>query len=81
MHTLDLLGDDVEVLGRMKGHIDPGHLPNRLSPLTSAVHHDLGFDGAAISFNSRDGAVFGGDGSDSSALEDLCTTHPGTPSE
>ncbi len=48
VHALDLLGDDVEVLGGVQRHPDPGQGTDRLGPLAGAVDDHLALDVAVV---------------------------------
>jgi hypothetical protein len=52
----DLVGDDVEVLGRVQGDGDATHRTDGLGPLPAAVDDDVGLDRAAIRSYAGDGA-------------------------
>ena len=48
VHALDRLGHDVEVLGGVQRHGDPGQGADLLGPLAGAVDDDLGLDVAGV---------------------------------
>ena len=55
VHPVDLLGDHVEVLGRVQRHGHPGHRADLLGPLAGAVDHHLGLDVAVVGADSCHG--------------------------
>ena len=73
----DLVGHDVEVLGRVQGHVDAGHRADCLGPLAGAVDDDLCLDVAAVGEHAGDCAVRHGHPENASALEDLDPAHAG----
>ena len=54
VHPLDLVGDDVEVLGRVQRHPDPGQRADRLGPLAGAVDDDLALDVTVVGAHPAD---------------------------
>ena len=52
VHPVDLLGDHVEVFGRVQRHGHPGHRADLLGPLAGAVDHHLGLDVAVVGADS-----------------------------
>ena len=48
VHSVDLLGDDVEVLGGVQRHGDTDQLPHCLGPLAGTVDDELGLDVALV---------------------------------
>ncbi len=77
VHPVDLLGDHVEVLGRVQGHGHPGQGADLLGPLAGAVDDNLGLDVALICLDAGDGVVLDGDGGDAGALADRDALVPG----
>ena len=67
---VDLLGDHVEVLGRVQRHGDPGQRADRLGPLAGAVDHDLRLDVPVAGADAGDGVVLGEDRGDAGVLGD-----------
>ena len=61
VHALDLVGDDVEVLGRVQRDGDAAQGADRLGPLAGAVDDDLGLDVAVVGDDTGDPAVPGAD--------------------
>ena len=61
----------------MQGDIDPAQEPDRLRPLTGAVHDDLGLNGSPVRLHARDPTVAGHDVRDASALGDAHAPHAG----
>ena len=70
VHPLDLVGDHVEVLGRVQRHGHPGHRADRLGPLPGAVDHDLGLDVAGVGADAGHRAALGEDAGNAGALAD-----------
>ncbi len=56
-HSLDRLGDDVEVRHGDDGQGQPDHLADLAAPLPGGVHHDLGLDRALVGDHVVDAAV------------------------
>ena len=69
--AVDLLGDDVHMLGRIKRHRDAAHAPHLPPPLAGAVDDDVTGDGAVIGRDPGDGAAHDVDAGDLDPLEDL----------
>src|SRR4029078_3220366 len=61
---VDLLGDHVEVLGRVQRHGDAAQRAARLSPLAGAVDHDLRLDVPVAGADAGDGVVLCEDAGD-----------------
>src|SRR5712692_9732784 len=61
VHAGDLVGDHVEVLGRMQRDGDPAHRADLLCPLARTVDHDLGLDVALVGPHPGDRAAAAGD--------------------
>ena len=76
--ALDLLGDDVEVLGRVQGHGGTDEFADGLGPLAGAVDDNLRLDVAAVGAHPGDPHPAGGgtgvDVQDPGALEDRRAT-------
>ncbi len=81
MHAVDLLGDDVEMLGRMKWDGNPGQRTDRFGPLAGAVDHDFGLDRAAVGAHAGDRAGPLVDPDHPGLLEDSGAAVPGALSE
>ena len=62
VHAAYLLGDDVEVLGRVQRDGHPGQGADLLGPLAGAVDHDLRLDVALVGADAGDPFVLRGDG-------------------
>src|SRR5580700_8649311 len=45
---VDLLGDHIEVFGRVERYVDPGEQADGFGPLAGAVDHDVGLYPASI---------------------------------
>ena len=75
---VDLLGDHVEVLGRVQRHGHPGQCADRLGPLAGAVDHDLRLDVPPAGADAGDGVVLGEDAGDAGALGDRDALVAGT---
>src|SRR5271165_2359582 len=58
VHTVDLLGDHVEVFGRVQRHGHPGQRADLLGPLAGTVDHHLGLDVAAVGADASYGAFY-----------------------
>ena len=54
VHPLDLVGHDVEVLGRVQRHADAGQRADGLGPLAGAVDDDLALDVAVVGAHPAD---------------------------
>ena len=70
VHPVDLLGDHVEVFGRMQRHGHAAHRADRLGPLAGAVDHHLGLDLALVGADAGDLAVVREDAGDPGSLAD-----------
>ena len=77
VHPRNGFGHDVEVLGRVEGHVDPAEEADRLRPLTGAVHDDLGLNDPPVRDHARDPAGAGDDVRDARALGDAHAPHAG----
>ena len=82
MDALDLVGDDIEVLGRVKGDVDAGHRADGVGPLTCAVDDDLGLDVPVVGAHgpgaSAPRPLVDQDVGDAHALEDADSPGPRT---
>ena len=78
---VDLLGDHVEVLGRVQRHGHPAHRADRLGPLAGAVDHHLGLDVALVGADAGDLPVLGQDAGDAGALADRDALVAGAPGQ
>ena len=67
---VDLLGDHVEVLGRVQRHGHPAHRADLLGPLAGAVDHHLGLDVAGVGADAGCRAVLGHNGGHPGPLPD-----------
>ena len=77
MHSIDLLGDDVEVLGGVERHVDPCQCADGFRPLTCAVHHHLGLDRSAVGDHPRHSSAGLVDTDDAGTFEHLGATGAG----
>ncbi len=75
-HPVDLVRDDIEVLGGVERHRDADLRREVIGPLTCAVDDDLGLDVAPVRTNARDGAVVDQDLTDPDVLDDRGAAHP-----
>ncbi len=76
VHTVDVLGDDVEVLGRMQRHVDACHRADLFGPLPGAVDDDLGLDVALVGAHAGGSSVLGENAGDPGLFDDARTAHP-----
>ena len=60
--AVDLVGDDVEVLGGVQRHPHPGQCPDRLGPLAGAVDDHLALDVTVVGAHPADPTPAGGRG-------------------
>ncbi len=74
--ALDLVGHDVEVLGRVQRHRDPDEVTDGLGPLPGAVDHDLALDVSVVGPNPARPFPRGEDVGDPDSLEDPHPPHP-----
>ncbi len=70
VHPVDLVGDHVEVLGRVQRHGHPAHHAARLGPLAGAVDHEFGLDVALAGADAGDSAAVAQDAGDPGSLAD-----------
>jgi hypothetical protein len=78
VHAVDLVGDHVEVLGRVQRHRDPDQLRDLLGPLPCAVDDDLGLDITVVGADSGDRTVLGEYVEHADSFRDGRATGPGT---
>ena len=71
-------GHDVEVLGRMQGHVDARHRADLFGPLPGAVDDDLGLDVACVGAHTGDPPVVGENVEDPGLFDDPGSAHPRT---
>ena len=57
VNALYLIGHNVEMLGRIKRHIDTGQLPKLTRPLARTVHQNIALNIALLGFHTFDATV------------------------
>ena len=76
VHTVDVLGDHVEVLGRMQRHVDACHRADLFGPLPGAVDDDLGLDVALVGAHTGGAPVVGENAGGPGLFDDAGAAHP-----
>ena len=58
VNAFNLVGHNVEMLGRIKRHIDTGQLPELTRPLACTVHQDIALNVALFGFHTFHATFF-----------------------
>jgi hypothetical protein len=80
-HARHRLGDDVEVIGRVQGHVDAGHAADLAAPHPGAVDDHLARDVAVVGAHAGRRAALALDAGHGHVLEDRRTVVARAPSQ